>query len=125
MTGSEGFTDPWRSGSLSMRDVFARRYKGASGGAAIREQRLAREQSAQQFAQQMALQQKQFDAAQAIKPVTFAPASPLATGEPDTYNAGLDAKRAQRRRFGPSATRIAPVAPQAGVIPMGAVPKAA
>jgi hypothetical protein len=120
MTPSEGFTDPARSLPLSLRDAFARCHKGADSGAAVREQKAARLQSAEQFKQQMELQQKQFDAAQSIKPIQSAPAAPLATGDPQNYYAGLEAKRQQSRRYGPSRTRN--VTPQISAIPMGAAP---
>lgn len=124
MNDLSGFSDPMRSLPLCQRDGFARCCKGGMSNAAIKEQRAAREQSAAQFAESMALQQKQFDAAQKIKPMAFLPAAPLATGDKDNYMAGLDARRQQSRRYGPARTRLAS-APQTSAIPMGAAPSMA
>lgn len=100
--------------------------KGADTGPALKEQKLAREQSASQFAQQMALEQKQFDAAQAIKTPVYAPAAPLTSGNEDVYDAGLAAKRQAKRRFGSAATNLTAMArPVTAFSPLGIGPAVA
>ena len=95
---------PWHD-----RDALIRCYKGGDSGAAIKEQRLAREQSAAQFAEQMGLMKQQYEDAQKVKTPTYAPASPVAANSPDAYMAGLEARRRQQRRFGSAATVLSPV----------------
>lgn len=95
---------PWHE-----RDALMRCFKGADQGAAIKEQKLAREQSAQQFAEQMGLMKQQYVDAQKVKTPTYAPASPTASNSPDAYMAGIEARRRQQRRFGSAATVLTPV----------------
>jgi hypothetical protein len=107
MIDCHGFTSPARRCPLHERDATSIRcFKGADNGAAIKEQRLAREQSAAQFKEQMALMRQQYEDAQKVKPPVYAPAAPLASASPDAYNAGLDAQRAAKRRFGSAATNL-------------------
>lgn len=98
---------------------LARFCKGADQGAAIAEQRKAREQSAAQFAEQMGLMRQQYQDAQKVKPVTYAPAAPPAAASPDVYRAGMEARRRQQRRFGSAATVLNhPV--MGGAVPLAA-----
>lgn len=115
MSDCDGFTAPQR-GHRHLRDALFRCHKGADSGAAIKEQALARQLSAAQFKEQMALMREQYADSKAIKPPTYAPAAPLPTASPDAYNAGLDAQRAARRRFGAAATNLSagPVRPTLG-----------
>jgi hypothetical protein len=103
MIDSDGFSNPVRR-ARHAREALVACHKGAGTGAAVKEQRLAREQSAKQFAEQMGLMRQQYEDARKIKPVVPLPAAPLPTGTPDAYNAGMEEKRAAKRRFGSAAT---------------------
>lgn len=101
------------------RESLVSRHKGGGSGAAIEEQKKARLQSAAQFQEQMALMRQQYEDSKKVKPVSFAPASPSAAGSPETYLAGLEARRRSARRFGSAATNLtAPV--MGGATPMAA-----
>jgi hypothetical protein len=103
------------------RDAAMRCYKGADTSAAVKEQQLARQQSAAQFKEQMALMRQQYADAQNVKPPVYAPAAPVANGSPDVYDAGLEARRAAKRRFGSAATNLTPGRPlTGGTVPLGA-----
>lgn len=102
----DGFDTPPGRGPRYDRMALARCYKGADSGAAVKEQRLAREQSAAQFKEQMALMRLQYEEARKIKPPVYAPAAPMASASPDVFHAGLEAQRAAKRRFGSAATNI-------------------
>jgi hypothetical protein len=107
------FAIPFRLGRLC---------KGGGSDAAIKEQRLAREQSAKQFAEQMGLMRQQQEAASKIRTPQYLPSAPAPSGGMDSYQAGRDAMRVARRRFGSAATVLSPsYRPALG----GAVPLAA
>ena len=74
--------------------------KSPDNSAAIKERKAARVQSQKQFEVQMRMMKAQAEAAASIKTPTFRPASPLAQASPDVLEAGLEAKRRQKRRFG-------------------------
>lgn len=110
MIDCDGYIFPGTRRPWHERDAAWRCHKGgADQGAAIKEQRLAREQSAQQFAEQMGLMKQQYTDAQKVKTPTYAPASPVSSNSPDAYMAGLEARRRQQRRFGSAATVLTPV----------------
>ncbi len=105
MNECDGFISPGRT-LRHERDARLRHHKGADSGAAIREQRLAREQSAAQFRQQMVLMRQQYEDAQRVTTPVYAPAAPMASGSPDVREAMLEAQRNAKRRFGSAATNL-------------------
>lgn len=78
--------------------------KGGDNGAAIAEQKKARRQSQMQFAEQMKIAERQFEASQQIQTPEILPASPVPYQGMDTREAGRNSRRAARRRFGPGRT---------------------
>ncbi len=85
----------------------------------MQEQRLAREQSAAQFAEQMSLMKQQYEDAKKVKTPEYHPAMPAAVKNPQTYASQIEMRRRMERRFGSQATRV--FMPTMG----GAVPLAA
>lgn len=81
--------------------------KGGGNGAAIEEQRKAREQSAQQFAIQMKMMQQQAKMASQVKTPTILPAAPPQRTDEQTIEAARDQKRNAGRRFSFASTRMA------------------
>jgi hypothetical protein len=109
MSDFDDFGGPaWAPDLFLPNGKLARFCKGADQGAAIKEQKAARLQSAAQFAEQMALMRQQYDDAQKIKTPTYAPAAQLSASNPDAYAARLDSQRRQQRRFGSRATILRP-----------------
>lgn len=113
----DGYTAPTPRGKL---ERFSRACMGGGGGsgAAIREQQLAREQSAKQFAEQMAFMRQQYTDAQNVKTPKYAPASPAPMASPDTYMQGIEQRRRQMSRFGSAATVLN--SPLGGAVPIAA-----
>jgi hypothetical protein len=81
--------------------------KGGDNGAALAEQKKARKQSADQFAQQMRITEKQMELAASVETPQLKPASPVPSMGLDTKEAGWQARRAARRRFGAGRTVFA------------------
>lgn len=81
--------------------------KGGDNGAALAEQKKARKQSANQFAEQMRLAEKQMALSAEITTPEIKPASPVPSMGVDTKEAGWQARRASRRRFGTGRTVFA------------------
>jgi hypothetical protein len=98
------------AGLVDERGRFNRLCKGGGNDAAIAEQKASREQSAKQFAIQMAMMKKQQEAAASIQTPTIAPilpASPPQRTDESTIEASRDAKRSAARRFSFSSARMA------------------
>ena len=104
MQDLDGFSTPQRSARLSRASLICCA-KGGGSGAASEEQKKARLQSAEQFAEQMALMRQQYDDAKKVKTPTYAPASPTPVGNSDAYLAGVEMQRRLKSRFGSAATR--------------------
>jgi hypothetical protein len=98
-----GMENPYQRGRL---EGCTRCYKGGGSGAAVAEQRLAREQSAAQFREQMALMRQQYEDSKKVKTPVYAPASPAVRAGAEVYAAGMQARIRQQRRFGSAATRL-------------------
>ena len=81
--------------------------KGGGNGAAIAEQKAAREQSAEQFKIQMAMMLKQQKEAANIQTPTILPAAPPARTDEQTVEAARDQSRNARRRFSFNSARMA------------------
>lgn len=104
----------WAPDMILPNGRLARLCKGGSSDAAVAEQRKAREQSAAQFAEQMGLMKQQYEDAQKVKTPVYAPAAPVASGGPDSYLAGLEARRVAAKRFGSAATVLKPLPAMGG-----------
>lgn len=120
MIDSDGFTSPGARRPLHDRDACFRCHKGTDSGAAVAEQRAARLQSAQQFAEQMGLMRQQYADAQKVKTPKYSPAAPAASNSPDVYAAGLEMRRRMQRRFGSAATNLVPFPGMGGAVPLAA-----
>lgn len=109
MTDSEGYMSPPPRGRL---EQMTRCYLGGGGGTkgALQEQQLSRQQSAKQFAEQMAFMKTQYNDAQNIKTPVLNPAQPAAMGSSDVYAQGVERRRRQASRFGSAATVLTPFA---------------
>ncbi len=81
--------------------------KGGDNGAAIKEQRLAREQSAKQFKVQMMMMARQAEAAASVKTPQILPAAPPQQTNDATIEAARDQKRNSARRFSFNSARMA------------------
>lgn len=81
--------------------------KGGGNGAAIEEQRKAREQSAQQFALQMKMMQQQAKMASQVETPTILPAAPPQRTDEQTIEAARDQSRNAKRRFSFNSARMA------------------
>lgn len=110
----------WATDLFLPNGRLARLHKGGGSGAAVQEQRLAREQSASQFAEQMALMKQQYADAQKVKTPTYRAAAPAAFRSPETYAAQLEQRRRMQRRFGSQATRIVSAPLMGGAVPLAA-----
>lgn len=94
-------------GLVDCRGRLIRLHKGGDNGAAIREQKLARQQSAKQFAIQMELMAKQAAMAASVKTPVILPAAPPQQTSDATLEAARDQRRQAGRRFSFSSARMA------------------
>jgi len=94
-------------GLVDARGRLTRLCKGGDNGAALQEQRLAREQAAKQFKIQMMMMARQAEMAAAVKPPVILPAAPPQQTSDATLEAARDQKRNAGRRFSFSSARMA------------------
>lgn len=94
-------------GLVDCRGRLTRLHKGGDNGAAIKEQQLAREQSAKQFKVQMMMMARQAEAAASVKTPQILPAAPPQQTNDATIEAARDQKRNSARRFSFNSARLA------------------
>jgi hypothetical protein len=87
-------------GLIGPNGRLARLHKGANQEAALREQRLGREQSARQFAESMRRADQQLELSKSITIPEYKPPAPPAAVGIDAIEAGRGYRRNARRRFG-------------------------
>lgn len=81
--------------------------RSPDNSAAIREQAAARKLSEQQFKIQMEFMKKQAEAAGSFEVPKMLPASPPNSASPDVFQAGVEQRMRQGRRFGFAKTVMA------------------
>lgn len=98
---SEFFGGPhFEPGMIGPSGRLTRWHKGANQEAALREQRLGREQSARQHAESLRFAQQQLEMSKSIEIPEYKPPAPPAAAGVDAIEAGREYRRNQRRRFG-------------------------